>query len=62
MFACAAGTDQSLIVDLLELEEAAPDEEAAAHHFNMLANLNDASDAVLEGECASEPLPPPHQG
>ena len=50
-----AETDQSVIVELLEMAEA-PDEAAALFHFNSLATDNAALSVVLEQEPIASPL------
>lgn len=40
VFACGAHTDQSIIVEIVELSADVPDDEIAAFHFNELAQVN----------------------
>ena len=50
-------TDQSFIIEILEMAEESPDNEAAAFHFGSIAHDNDATLHVLEQQPVVSPLP-----
>jgi hypothetical protein len=52
-----AATDQSIIVELLELDASAASGCAAAFHFEQLARDNDATAAEMEMAAGAGPLP-----
>ncbi len=58
-----ATSDQSVIVELLDLAEETSDAECSAFHFNSLAHDNDAEEqSILEQEPINVPLPAPLEG
>eukprot|EP00037_Helgoeca_nana_P000073 m.20034 g.20034 ORF g.20034 m.20034 type:complete len:207 (-) comp10103_c1_seq1:9-629(-) len=55
-------TDQSVIVEVLELEAGQPDDTAAEFHFGSIAHDNDATEHSLEQTLAAEDLNPEYNG